>query len=100
MIKIIMYTPIGSSAPTVQPYTLSYTVLALRARAEVTKNDLGKASRKKNIFSFFHSVSNFLGIELISPWFLAVVHSDDLSWLTSATLRFFSLAEHCHTQIF
>ena len=55
---------------------------------------------KKNIFSFFHSVSNFLGIELIRPWFSAVVHSDFLAWLTSATLRFFSLAEQCHTQNF
>ena len=26
--------------------------------------------------------------------------SDFLAWLTTATLRFISLAEHCHTQIF
>ena len=55
---------------------------------------------KKNIFSFFHSVSNFLGIELISPWFLAVVHSDFLAWLTSATLIFLILTELCQTQIY
>ena len=81
-----MCSPIGTSPPTVQAYTVSYTiVLASRsrvgARAEVTKNYLGKVL-KRNIFSFFHSVSNFLGIELIRPWFSAVVHSD-----------FFSLAD-------
>ena len=30
----------------------------------------------------------------------AVPHSDFLAWLSRATLRFFSLAEPCHTQIF
>ena len=48
------------------------------SESEVTKNDLGRVS-KKNIFSFFHPVSNFLGIELIRPWFSAVVHSDFLA---------------------
>ena len=99
---LVKALPIGTSAPTVRSYTLSYTVLASRARvgarAEVTKNDLGKVLQR-NIFSFFQSVSNFLGIELIRPWFLAVIHSDFLVWLTSATLRILSLTEHCHNQI-
>ena len=77
--------PIGTSAPTVRLYSLPYTVLVSRARVgarvEITKNDLGKISRKKK-----HK-------------FLAVVHSDFLAWLTSATLRFLSLAEQYHTQI-
>ena len=41
--------PIGTSAPTVRSYTLSYTVYASRVRVgatvEVKKNDLGKVSR-------------------------------------------------------
>ena len=52
----IMCTQKGGSTPTVRLYTLSYTMLASRARvgarAEVTNNDLGKASGKK---IFFHS---------------------------------------------
>ena len=59
-----MCTPIGSSAPTVRPYTLSNTVLASRsrvgARAEVTKNDLGKVSRfffQTNVISANYGVS-------------------------------------------
>ena len=40
--------PIGTSAPTVRSYTLSYTVYASRVRVgatvEVKKNDLGKVS--------------------------------------------------------
>ena len=32
--------------------------------------------------------------------FSAVVHSDLLAWLMSATFRSFSLADECHTQIF
>ena len=47
---LVKALPIGTSAPTVQSYTLSYTVLALRARVgarvEVKKNDLGKVSKK------------------------------------------------------
>ena len=90
---LVKALPIGTSAPTVQSYTLSYTVLALRARVgarvEVKKNDLGKVSKK------------ILGIKLVSgPRFSALVHSDFLAWMTSATLRFFSLAELCHTQIY
>ena len=42
----IMCTQKGGSTPTVRLYTLSYTMLASRARvgarAEVTNNDLGK----------------------------------------------------------
>ena len=50
---LVKAQPIGTSAPTVRLYTLSYTVLVSRARVgarvEITKNDLGKVSKKKNI---------------------------------------------------
>ena len=64
--------PIGASAPTVRSYTLSYTVLASRARVgarvEVKKNDLGKVSKK------------ILGIKLVSgprfrQWFTQIFFS-------------------------
>ena len=66
---LVKVLPIGTSAPTVQSYTLSYTVLALRARVgarvEVKKNDLGKVSK------------NILGIKLVSgprfrQWFTRI----------------------------
>ena len=86
--------PIGSSAPTVQSYTLSYT-LGVKSESgsesrSKKKNDLGKVSR--NFFSRYQ-----IGLR---PWFSAVVHSDFLTWLTCATIRFFSLAEQCYTLIF
>ena len=53
---LVKAQPIGTSAPTVRLYTLSYTVLASRARVgarvEITKNDLGKVSRKEKNISF------------------------------------------------
>ena len=86
--------PIGTSAPTVRSYTVSYTVLALRARVgvriEVKKNNLGKVSRP--FFSRYQIV--------LRPWFSAVVHSDFLARLTSARLGFFSFDEQYHTQVF
>ena len=90
---LVKALPIGTSAPTVRSYTLSYTVLASRARVGArveVKNDLGKVSR--NFFSRYQ-----IGLR---PLFSPVVHSDFLAWLTSATLRLFSLAEKCHAQIF
>ena len=53
---LVKAQPIGTSAPTVRSYTLSYTVLASRARVGArveVKNDLGKVSR-----------NFFLGIKL------------------------------------
>ena len=54
---LVKAQPIGTSAPTVRLYTLSYTVLASRARVgarvEITKNDLGKVSRKEKNISFW-----------------------------------------------
>ena len=48
---LVKAQPIGTSAPTVRLYTLSYTVLVSRARVgarvDITKNDLGKVSRKE-----------------------------------------------------
>ena len=45
---LVKAQPIGTSAPTVRSYTLSYTVYASRVRVgatvEVKKNDLGKVS--------------------------------------------------------
>ena len=91
---LVKALPIGTSAPTVRSYTLFYNVLASRARVgprvEVKKNDLGKVSR-----IFFSRYQTGL-----RPWFSAVVHSDFLTWITSATLRLFSLAEQCYTLIF
>ena len=90
MILLVKALPIGTGARTVRLYTLSSTVLASRARVgarvEVKKNDLGKVSR---IF--------FSRYQIGRPLFSPVVHSDFLAWLTSATLRLFSLAEKCHT---
>ena len=66
---LVKALPIGTSAPTVQSYTLSYTLLALGARVgarvEVKKNDLGKVSKK------------ILGIKLVSgpcfrQWFTQI----------------------------
>ena len=68
-------------------------MLASRARvgetADVTKNDLGKVSKKNSRYQ--------IGLR---PLFSAVVHSDFLALMTSTTLRFFSLAELCQTQIY
>ena len=54
--ELVKAQPIGTSAPTVRLYTLSYTVLASRARVgvrvEITKNDLVKVSRKEKNRSF------------------------------------------------
>ena len=91
---LVKALPIGTSAPTVQSYTLSYTLLASRARVgarvEVKKNDLGKVSR---IFFSRYQIGLRPGFR---QWFTQIF----LTWLTSATLRFFSLAEQCYTLIF
>ena len=60
--------------------------------------------------SFFYSVSNFLGIKLGNalvsgsgsdiPLIQDIEHSNSRARLNHATLRFFSLAEQCHTKIF
>ena len=60
--------------------------------------------------SFFHSVSNFLGASLDKalvsgrgsdiPLIQDIEPSNTRAWLSYATLRFSSLTEHCHTQIF
>ena len=82
------------SYSTIVHSTLFLTPLAsgarVGARVEVKKNDLGKVSR---IFFSRYQIG-------LRPWFSAVVHSDFLTWLTSAILRFFSLAEQCYTLIF
>ena len=52
-----------------------------------------------SFFIFFPSNIIF-ALNWLRPLFSAVVHSDFLAWLTSAILRFFSLAEQFHTQIF
>ena len=92
--QLVKALPIGTSAPTVRSYTLSYTVLAsgarVGARVEVKKNDLGKVSR---IFFSRYQIGLRPGFR---QWFTQIF----LAWLTSATLRFFSLAEQCYTMIF
>ena len=60
--------------------------------------------------SFFHSVSNFLGIQLANgmvagsgsdiPLIQDIEPSNSRARLSHATLRFFSLAEQCHTSEF
>ena len=71
--------------------TLFLTPLVQRAGVgagvEVKKTDLGKVSR---IFFSRYQIG-------LRPLFSPVVHSDFLAWLTSATLRHFSLAEKYHT---
>ena len=66
---LVKALPIGTSAPTGRSYTLSYTVLASRARVgarvEVKKNDLGKVSKKNSRYQIS-----------FRPLFSAVVHSD------------------------
>ena len=72
-------------------------------------------SRKKIFFSFFlffffHSVSNFLGASLDKalvygsgsdiPLIQDIEPSNSRARLSHDTLRFFSLAEQCHTQNF
>ena len=59
---------------------------------------------------FFHSVSNFLGFQLVKtlasgsvsdiPLIQDLGPSNSRAWLSRATLSFFSLAEQCHTQKF
>ena len=61
-------------------------------------------------FSFFHSVSDFVGFRLANamgsgsgsdiPLIQDIEPSNGRAHLNHATLRFFSLAEQCHTQIF
>ena len=62
------------------------------------------------ILGFLHSVSNLLGFELVKvqvsgigsgvQLIQVIVTSNAGAWLSNATLKFFSLAEPCHTQIF
>ena len=53
-----------------------------------------------------HSLSNFLGASLVKdlasgiPLIQDIEPSNSRDRLSHATLRFFSLAEPCHTQIF
>ena len=66
----------------------------------------GPTSRNSVFLSVFHSVSNFLGASLVMdlasgiPLILDIEPSNLRDRLSHATLRFFSLAEPCHTQIF
>ena len=66
---------------------------------------------RNSVFLFFcHSVSNFLGIQLANtlvsgsgsnkPVIRDIGPSNSRALLSHATLRFFSLAEQCHTQKF
>ena len=62
---------------------------------------------RSKVFLFF--VSNFLGISLVKalvsgsasdiPLIQDIVPSNFGAWLSNASLRFFSLAEQCHTRI-
>ena len=70
----------------------------------------GSTSRKFVFLCVFHSVSNFLGIQLAKtlvsgrgsdiPLIQDIEPSNSIARLSHATLRFFSLAEQCHTQNF
>ena len=56
----------------------------------------GPICRNSVFLFFFHSVSNFLGFVLVK----ALPIGSSVPTVRSYTLRFFSVAELCHTQIF